>query len=70
LKVKHEKHGIIEIQMDLGQDDYLLAIEAHTKGKYLRARGQLQRKGNFWLVEANTALEIAMACTNMVHKTC
>jgi hypothetical protein len=59
LKVSHEKHGIIEVKMNLGADYYLLAIEAHTKGKHLCAKGQLQRKGNVWSVEAITALEIA-----------
>lgn len=58
LKVRHEKHGLIEVKMNLGPDYYLLAIEAHTKGKHLCARGQLQRKGNVWSVEAITALEI------------
>ena len=58
LKVAHEKHGLIEVKMNLGPDYYLLAIEAHTKGKHLCARGQLQRKGNVWSVEAITALEI------------
>ncbi len=58
LKVLHEKYGTIEVKMNLGPDYYLLAIEAHTKGKHLCAKGQLQRKGNVWSIEAITALEI------------
>jgi len=58
--VNHEKHGSIEVKMDLKENSnyYLLAIEAHTNGKYLSARGQLQRKGNVWSIEAITSLEI------------
>ena len=59
LKVNHEKHGLIEIKMNLGPDYYLLAIEAHTKGKHLCASGQLQRKGNLWSIEAITILNIS-----------
>lgn len=58
LKVKHENHGMIEVKLNLGQDDYLLAISAHTNGKRLSATGQLQRKGSIWSVEAITLIKI------------
>lgn len=58
LKVKHELHGTIEVKLTLGPDDYLLAITAHTRGKFLLATGQLQRKGSIWSVEAITAISV------------
>jgi len=58
LKVKHENHGSIDVKMDLGANEYLLAIDAHTDGKYLSATGQLQRKGGMWLLNAITSLKI------------
>jgi len=58
MKVAHDKHGVIEVNMNLGSEYYLLAIEAHTNGKPLNATGQLQRKGNVWSLEAITSLEI------------
>lgn len=58
LKVRHDQYGTIEVKMNLESDYYLLAIEAHTKGNPLCAKGQLQRKGNVWSIEAITALEI------------
>ncbi|WP_333874687.1 hypothetical protein [Methylobacter sp.] len=58
LKVRHNQYGNIEVKMNLSPEYYLLAIEAHTKGKLLNAIGQLQRKGNVWSVDAITELEI------------
>lgn len=59
IKVRHDKHGTIEIKMNLPAEYYLLAIEAHTSGKPLCATGQLQRKGNVWSIDAITSLIIA-----------
>jgi hypothetical protein len=58
LKVKHENYGTIEVKLTLGQDDYLVAISAHTRGKQLSAKGQLQRKGSVWTVEAINSIAI------------
>lgn len=58
LKVKHEIHGTIEVKLTLGQEYYLLAISAHTKGKKLSATGQLQRKGSIWSIEAITSISV------------
>jgi len=57
LRVAHQKYGSIEVKMTLGSDRYLMAIDAHTKGKQILARGQLQRNGNSWTIEAITLLE-------------
>lgn len=58
LKVKHENYGSIEVRLMLGQEDYLLAISAHTKGKQLSAKGQLQRKGSVWTIEAISSITV------------
>lgn len=58
LKVRHELHGVIEVKLNLGADDYLLAIAAHTNAKKLSATGQLQRKGSVWSIEAITSVSI------------
>lgn len=58
LKVKHDNYGTIEVKLTLGQEDYLLAISAHTRGKQLSAKGQLQRKGSVWTIEAINSITI------------
>lgn len=58
LKVRHGNHGTIEVKLTLGQEEYLLAISAHTKGKQLLAKGQLQRRGSAWSVEAITSIAV------------
>lgn len=58
VKVDHKPYGTIEVKMTLGPEFYLLAIEAHSKGKQLTAIGQLQRKGNSWTLESITSLEV------------
>lgn len=57
VKVDHSVHGSIEIKLSLGPDAYLLAIEAHSKGKKLIASGQLQRKGNTWTLDSLSSVE-------------
>jgi hypothetical protein len=58
LRVAHPDYGSIEVKMDLGPNLYLLAIDAHTKGKRLCVHGQLQRKGNSWSIDAITSVEV------------
>ncbi|AFL73427.1 hypothetical protein [Thiocystis violascens] len=58
IKVQHEKYGLIEVRIALGPQFYLMAIEAHSKGKELTATGQLQRRGNTWSLEAIASIEI------------
>ena len=57
--VDHPVHRRIHVRMDLTPDRYLIAVEAHTKGLLVAARGQLQRKGSNWTMEALTGFEIA-----------
>jgi hypothetical protein len=54
LKVNHAEHGKILIKMDLAAKWYLLAIDAHTKGVAISAKGILQRKGSTWMMDAIT----------------
>lgn len=58
VKVDHNLYGTIEVKMTLGPEFYLLAIDAHSKGKRLTAIGQLQRKGNSWTQESITSLAV------------
>lgn len=61
VKVNHAEHGTIEVKLSLGPDAYLLAIDAHSKGKKLTAVGQLQRKGNTWTLEPVAKVAVADA---------
>lgn len=57
LKVNHPEHGKILIKMDLPARWYLQAIDAHTKGIPVWARGILQRKGSTWTMDAITDMD-------------
>lgn len=59
LKVNHHEHGKILIKMDLPAMWYLQAVDAHTKGMAVWAKGILQRKGSTWTMDAITEMEIA-----------
>lgn len=57
VRVEHPQHGTIEVKLSLGAEWYLLAIDAHSKGKRISATGELQRKGNTWSLDAITSID-------------
>lgn len=57
VRAEHPEHGIIEVKLSLGSEWYLLAIDAHSKGKKISATGELQRKGNTWSLDAITSID-------------
>ena len=57
VRVEHPQHGTIEVKLSLGAEWYLLAIDAHSKGKRISATGELQRKGNTWSLNAITSID-------------
>lgn len=57
VKVEHSEHGTIEVKFSLGPEAYLMAIDAHSKGRKLLASGQLQRKGNTWSLDSIVSVE-------------
>lgn len=56
VRVDHSQHGTIEVKLSLGSEWYLLAIDAHSKGKKISATGELQRKGNMWSLDSITSV--------------
>jgi len=56
VRVEHPQHGTIEVKLSLGSEWYLLAIDAHAKGRKISATGELQRKGNTWSLDAITSI--------------
>lgn len=50
VKTDHEEYGTIEVRMDLGNARYQKAIEAHGRGLNVCVSGELERKGNHWLM--------------------
>ncbi len=56
LKVNNSEHGKIIVKIDLIAKWYILAIDAHTKGVQVSAKGILQRKGSTWTMEAITQI--------------
>lgn len=57
-RVDHDKYGKIEVRMQLGPDFYLKAVSAHSSGLKILAKGQLQRRGGSWTLDAITTLEL------------
>ncbi|MDD0841776.1 hypothetical protein [Pseudomonas sp. Gutcm_11s] len=57
-RTNHDKHGKIEVRMQLGPEFYLKAVSAHSSGLKILAKGQLQRKGGSWTLDAITTLEL------------
>lgn len=58
LKVMHHIHGSLEVKIALGPNEYLLAIDAHARGRTVSITGQLQRKGSVWSLESITEFEV------------
>lgn len=61
VKVEHPQYGTIEVKLSLGPESYLLAIDAHSKGKKITAAGQLQRKGSTWTLDSILSVEMSYA---------
>ncbi|XOF33786.1 MAG: hypothetical protein ACL93V_00345 [Candidatus Electrothrix sp. YB6] len=58
LKHHHENYGNINVKIELGVNQYLLAIEAHKSRAQLEVQGILERKGSSWQLEAVSDLKI------------
>jgi hypothetical protein len=49
---KSEEYGDLNVRIGLAPSDYLAAVEAHLRGRSVRAAGRLERRGRlWWLVE-------------------
>lgn len=69
VRVNHHLHGPIEVRMSLGPEQYLLALEAHSKGLKLSAHGQLQRRGSSWTLDAISVLKVADGANSALQPT-
>ncbi|CAK8717978.1 MAG: hypothetical protein CDV28_11150 [Candidatus Electronema aureum] len=58
IRYKHGEYGNINVKIELGVNQYLLAIEAHKYGKNIEAIGLLERKGSTWSLEAVSDVKI------------
>lgn len=58
VKTTHDVHGKIEVRMNLGPELYIRAVDAHSSGLRVLAKGKLQRKGSSWTLDSVNKLDL------------